>query len=318
MKVSRKWLAIFAVPLILAAVSVWFLAERKKQVGPRSILDQRVQIFARAPQMPHIDLSRRMAVLSTLLIPLDGGLAAPAPQAQVQATDSGVTAAMLKGLVVDPSGNAPGACTLYLRPAKPGELAPHVDFTTAVTGGPDGVVAAQGVAPGAWDILAKCEKGLGRLRNVNVAAEGTSDFGTLRLDAGGVLRGTVMEAGTKKPIPSATVTLQSPWPNRSMPDAATVFSSFVDPDGRFEFEAVPEGKWNLRVQAQGYLAKDLQSLATAGRGSIDLQQIYLVRGNIETIRDNSQFGGIGISIGRRRDEVWSFLDFVDTWFMRPA
>lgn len=302
MKAPRKTLLIFIVPAILAAVTVWFLAgqQKKAQMHTGTQPAPRVQIFAHAPLAPRGELTLKAFALGALLSSLDGGLPSTPPS---PAADAGEAGATLRGVVIDSFGNAPGACALFFRPAQAGDLGPHSEFSARAATGADGIAAAQGIGPGRWDIFARCEKGIGKVRGVNVAAEGISDFGTIKLEPGGTMRGTVLETGAKKPIPTAVVTVYSPWPNKSMPDASTIFSVTVDQDGRFEIEPVPEGKWNLRVLAEGYLAKDLQGLNTSGRGSVDLQQIFLVKGTVEAIHDNAQFGGIGVSIGRRKDDI---------------
>lgn len=309
MKVSRKALIIYTVPIILAAIAVWHLAERRKGEPVKPITDKPVQIFARTPQ-PRAELGRQVAALSSILKGLDGGAPSSGPADPQKIAEVLKPSATLKGVIADYYGNTPGACTVYLRPAQPGELAPHSVFSATASSGTDGLVTAQGIGAGAWDLLARCEKGLGRLRSVRVAAEGVTDFGVLKLDSGGAVRGTILETGTKKPVAGAAVSIDSPYPNPSMPEAARVFATPADQDGRFEFEGVPAGKWNMKIEAGGYLMKDLQGLNVSGRGVVDLQSIFLVRGNVEAIRDNAQFGGIGVSIGRRKDElkVMSIID----------
>lgn len=309
MKAPRKLVIIFVIPVILAMVTILALrARRGKPPGPPAA--QNVQIFARVPQKPAA-LNKRIAAISNLLATMDGGVrpqAAPGPDGGAGRSES--AAPTLRGVVFDYFGNAPGGCTVFIRPVRAGELAQHSTFSSSHRTGGDGVVAVEGLAPGTYDLLARCERGLGRLRNVGMAAEGVSDFGSIRLDGGGALRGTLVESGTKKSIPGASVTIYSPYPNREMPDAATLFSAASDQDGRFEFENVPEGRWQLKIEAAGYLGKDLAGLNTAGRGAVDLQQIYLVKGSLEALHEGSKFGGIGVAISRRKDElkVMSVID----------
>jgi hypothetical protein len=190
-----------------------------------------------------------------------------------------------------------------MRTAQAGALDQHSAFSAAIRGGAGGTVTTEGVGPGAYDLLARCEHGLGRLRNFGVGSEGESDFGTLRLDGGGTLRGTLHESGTKKAVAGAAVTVYSPYPNKEMPDASTLFSAPSDMDGRFEFENVPEGKWDLKIAAEGYLVKDMVALSVPGRGVADLGQVFLVKGNLEAIHESSQFGGIGVTIGRNKGDL---------------
>lgn len=293
---------VFIVPVALAIITMWSLYGRRDAANRRAG-EKQVQIFARAPQKP-LALNKRIAAISSLLASLDGGIAPQLPSpADPGAPPAPRTGGTLRGLVVDHFGGTPGACTVFMRPSQAGMLEQHSAFSGSVRGGADGVVTAEGISPGAYDLLARCERGMGRLRNVSVAAEGISDFGSLRLDGGSTLRGTVVESGAKKAVAGAAITVYSPYPNKETPEASTLFSGSSDRDGRFEFENVPEGKWHLKIDADGFLGKDLVGLSTPGRGVVDLGQVFLVRGSLETLHESSQFGGIGVTIGRNKGDL---------------
>ncbi|MET0398684.1 MAG: TonB-dependent receptor [Longimicrobiaceae bacterium] len=85
----------------------------------------------------------------------------------------------------------------------------------------------------------------------------------------GVIRGTVLDAATGSPVPSASVGV---W---SAADSALVTGAVAGPDGVFRIEGLRPGSYYLRVGALGYTAATPRVALTPQAPQADLGQIRL-------------------------------------------
>src|SRR5438477_10461251 len=87
----------------------------------------------------------------------------------------------------------------------------------------------------------------------------------------GKINGTVID-GNAKTIESSTITLLY------SKDSSVVKMSFVDKNGHFEFENIPEGKYLVSVSAVGH-EKGYSEIfeITPAKNSLDLKTIELVQ-----------------------------------------
>src|SRR4051812_15868336 len=80
------------------------------------------------------------------------------------------------------------------------------------------------------------------------------------------LKGAVQDKESGKPVPKATLVL------RSTADTTNSRSTLTDSSGKFSFDEVPKGKYQLRISSVGYeaLQKSLTVVNSANLGTISI------------------------------------------------
>jgi protocatechuate 3,4-dioxygenase beta subunit len=156
-------------------------------------------------------------------------------------------AGSITGQVVDEAGTAVEAFQVVARPLRemgPSAPSPQMDQFTAA----DGRFVLNDVAEGTWVVEASApERASGVVSDVRVAAGAGTDVGRIRLSAGGIVRGTVLDA-TGAPVPGANVTVQGAgqdWYGRGR-------QATTDPAGTFELRGVAAGPVDVTAQHPSY------------------------------------------------------------------
>lgn len=160
-------------------------------------------------------------------------------------------------LVQDPAGKALAGVPVRLLPAE-GAPSPPGRPAAAVTG-KDGAAVLSPIAPGAGHrvLVAAPEPFASRVTDAFVALAGeTVDLGAVRLDAGGVLRGTIL-GPDGAPVPDAELLVFEGGtdPLRVAADPAAggplLLRAAASSDGTFEVRRVPAGLRSLLARAPG-------------------------------------------------------------------
>ncbi|HEX2095652.1 MAG TPA: TonB-dependent receptor [Longimicrobiaceae bacterium] len=103
----------------------------------------------------------------------------------------------------------------------------------------------------------------------------------------GEIRGTVVDAGSNAPVPSASVTV------RSRADSSLVTGAVVRPDGSFRIEGLRPGAYYLRVSAIGYAPQTTGAIALdpasprANAGVVRLAQSAVALDGIEVTAERT-------------------------------
>ncbi len=167
----------------------------------------------------------------------------------------------VKGIVVDGDGKPVKAFSARAEPIDidAGYETPRTSFKTF--SGAEGGFEIPNLPPGSYTINVQSPGYRGaQAENIRVAAADVADVGVLRLQAGGMLNGRVIDAyGT--PVPDATVTViggASRLPGARGGASAT--TATTDADGRFAFEGLKGGATKFRVSKPGYLSTDSDSI----------------------------------------------------------
>jgi len=81
------------------------------------------------------------------------------------------------------------------------------------------------------------------------------------LSRGRVLAGTIVDDSSGEPIDSSTIQLEliSVRTNHPLVQAGSTHNAYSDSEGNFKLSALPSGRFTLRVSAQGYSEKYIQS-----------------------------------------------------------
>lgn len=110
-----------------------------------------------------------------------------------------------------------------------------------------------------------------------------------RAQAAPILTGTVVEAGTERPLPGATVTL------RGTASPSVLRRTTTAPDGTFQLTSLPRGTYVLRVQLLGYEAHE-RTLTLELGASRDL--------SVALSLDVASFDSIVLSPSRRAERAF--------------
>src|SRR5688572_16959287 len=126
----------------------------------------------------------------------------------------------------------------------------------------------------------------------------------------GTLRGRVIDAVTRAPVPEFEVEFQGTQPTK-VGDEAPGARRFRAVDGRFEWQYVPPGRWTVTASAPGYQRFELIDLLissgdTAPEIVLPLRRGYRLRGRVY-----DELSGAGIasaSVSFRESDVGRFED----------
>jgi len=136
----------------------------------------------------------------------------------------------------------------------------------------DGSYDAAGLALGDYDVRVFISGGMSEGRPYTVSGSAQYDIDL----QGGALRGRITDAATNAPLPETLVFLSAQRPAQVNRNATT------DSDGRFLFEAVPDGTYVFRVSHDRY-APAQQTVTVSGGSGPDLS-VALSNGTPATIR----------------------------------
>jgi hypothetical protein len=157
-------------------------------------------------------------------------------------------AGSISGLVVDDAGAPVESFRILARPLRemgPTSPSPKMDNSS----GTDGRFLLEDVPEGTWVVEASApDRANGVASDVRVAAGSSVDVGRIRLTAGGVVRGLVLDTGGAA-VPGATVTIQASgrefWGRGGG-------ESVSDPAGAFEIRGVAPGTVEVIAEHRSY------------------------------------------------------------------
>ncbi|MFA6032459.1 MAG: carboxypeptidase regulatory-like domain-containing protein [Myxococcota bacterium] len=268
---GKKGLMIALSVVVAAGAMYWHYSARKAapSASPETV------------STPEAAVSRATPVSADRLKSLTGAITAgperakQSPLMRVSASPDGKI--HLKGFVVEATGGAPGSCRVYIRESD--GIAPTLEsrFISSTKTGIDGSVSFDDLPAGKWDILAACDRGIGRVVGIESAPGGVSDFGFLKLEQGGRLRGKVVDAPSGRAIPGAHVSLVGTLPEPAGPEQSPVFTGETDSEGKFELFGVAQGSWTIRVESVAYKTESFAAFRTPGSNVIDMHVIALDR-----------------------------------------
>jgi hypothetical protein len=168
----------------------------------------------------------------------------------------------------------------------------------------DGRFALEDIGEGEYvvDVTAP-ERAPAVVSDVKVAAGATVDVGTVRLTAGGVVRGLVVDAASA-PVAGAWASISGPVRDfsRSAPEVTT------DAGGAFEFRGVPPGAAQVTVTHPSYAPGTASGLdVDPARGPVETRVVLTQGGRIEG-RVRARSGvlppGAAVYVNPMRDGGW--------------
>jgi protocatechuate 3,4-dioxygenase beta subunit len=176
----------------------------------------------------------------------------------------------------------------------------EVACSAEATSDPEGRFVLEGLDPGRYHVRA-AHQGLTPADSEHVAS-GTKDL-TLKLVAGGKLRGTVTDAETGKAVSSFVVNVWSrPDSLRLERVAGTVV---VEPEGRYEIDGLPAGSLKVGVSAPGYAATPETNVeiaappAPATQADFGLKRGASVRGTVVDRTSKQPIEGARVTVEAR-------------------
>ncbi len=167
----------------------------------------------------------------------------------------------VKGVVVDTEGKPVKAFSAKAEPVdvEAGYETPRTSFKTF--SGSEGAFELGSLPPGAFTINVQSPGYRGTLAaNIRVAASEITDVGTLTLQAGGALRGRVLDANGA-PVPDASVSVIGGASRfASTRGGKTETTVTTDAAGQFVFESLKGGPTKFRATRAGFLPAESDSV----------------------------------------------------------
>lgn len=179
-------------------------------------------------------------------------------------------------------------------------LGSSVTFDT----GPDGAFRIGGLAKGTFRLVASKR---GFLDATATVEAGTPDV-VLRLGRGFTIEGRVVEAGTGKPIPEASIRatpVSSPAAGPDAPDPRAVWAQ-VERNGTFVVEGAQEGTYSLRIEPPGmfgqraFLPRTIHGVRTGTKDLVAEVDRGLSLSGRAVDAEGGEFRGAGLLIGLHR------------------
>lgn len=210
-------------------------------------------------------------------------------------------AGSITGLVVDDAGRPVEAFQVSAEPVQrdtPG----GGSFSIATpsfrrVASPDGRFLLDDLGEGTYVVQASAaELSSGHVSGVKVASGVTSDVGTIRLKAGGMVRGTVSDAAGA-PVPGALIRVRGPGRDFSSYGAGPQATS--DPAGAFEVRGVPPGPAEVSASHPSYAEARIAVDVDAAKGAAEARLVLVQGGRIEgwaRRRDGAGIPGAYVSI----------------------
>jgi hypothetical protein len=169
----------------------------------------------------------------------------------------------------------------------------------------DGSFTLTGFSPGPTELRFRDDSGFDEVRQISAPAEGI----TIEFDRRGAIRGTVVDADTKRPITTFNITriLKRRWETREQAH------SFNDEGGGFSLSALPLGPVTLVASAPGYVRKPISGLElTEEKPALEEVVVALERGarisGTVTLPDLSAAGNTSVSLQTKSGpslETWT-------------
>ena len=165
----------------------------------------------------------------------------------------------------------------------------------------DGRFLLDDLAEGTYVVEATAaERASGHVSAVKVAAGATTDVGTIRLPAGGTIRGTVVD-GASAPVPGATVRVRGPGMEFDFGSGPRAVS---DPMGAFELHGVRLGTAELWASHPNYADGRVSGIEVdPAKGAAEARIVLLQGGRVEGWvgrRDGTPVAGVYVRVTPQR------------------
>lgn len=207
----------------------------------------------------------------------------------------------VRGKVVHDDGRGVGGTTIF---AMGGMAAGRKMVVTE----DDGAFAIDGLAPGRYELfVANDEVGLQQQRSVEAPS---SDL-VIELPPTGTIRGRVVDARSREPVPQFEVSAQ-PADDESARAAMSRELQVSDPNGAFVVAGVPVGDVTLTIKAEGYVAKEIDGAVVAGDAGAAEIEVALdagatIRGRVTTIEQEG-IADVAVTISEEGAELSETTD----------
>jgi protocatechuate 3,4-dioxygenase beta subunit len=218
------------------------------------------------------------------------------PLQRVEAGDTNVRIelfehATVTGRVVDPEGHGLPSFVVKARMANEiGKAFGSVAAQRSVKGSKDGSFELRGVPEGSYVIEALAEGYASSFSDTFSATQGlvTSDV-LVRMSRGGSLGGLILQDFDNSPIAGAEVSTEDNdfidgqiWDlfGTLEPTAMTKTKTFTDANGRFEFDVVTPGPYQLRIKARGYSPLAVKDVLVVEGQHTELPPLLLIKGSM--------------------------------------
>lgn len=150
-----------------------------------------------------------------------------------------------------------------------------------------GAFVLENLPPGKYVLTASAEgRPPARSRQIEVDAGRTTHHVRITLPRGALLRGTILDAATKRPLAGAMIDLDG----ATSTSANAITAARADDTGMYALEGVPPGPFSIRVMKDGYRTRTISGLTTRGAAQIqqDVELSLLGDGGAA-----SEYAGIG-------------------------
>ena len=207
----------------------------------------------------------------------------------------------IAGVVVDDAGRPIETFRVSASPARrePMSAGPVVTLPRSrMVTSADGRFLLEDMGEGRYVVdAAAAGRSTGNVSDVKVTAGSTTDVGTIRLSAGGTIRGTVTDtAGT--PVPGATIGVRGAGRDFSGPGMGP--QGATDPSGAFEVAGVAPGTVEVWASHPNYAEGRVSGIdVDAAKGAAEARIVLTQGGRLEGSvrrRDGSPIGGAYVNI----------------------
>jgi protocatechuate 3,4-dioxygenase beta subunit len=207
----------------------------------------------------------------------------------------------IAGVVLDDAGRPIETFRISARPTRrePMTAGPIVNFArTRMVTSTDGRFLLEDVGEGTYVVEAAATgRSTGNVSDVKVTVGSTTDVGTIRLSAGGTIRGTVTDAAAT-PVPGATISVRGAGRDFMGPGMGP--QGVTDPAGAFEVTGVAPGPMEVRASHPNFADGRVSGIEVdPAKGVAEARIVLTQGGRIEgwaRRRDGSAIAGVYVSI----------------------
>ena len=214
-------------------------------------------------------------------------------------------AGSISGAVVDDAGRPVEAFRVNASPARregdaPGTMT--IGPRNKIGTGNEGRFLLEDLAEGTYVVAASAPgQASANVSGVKVSAGSTTDAGTIRLSAGGTVKGTVADAAGA-PVAGAVISVRGP--GRDYGSIGVGPQGVSDPAGAFEVTGVPAGTVEVSAAHPNYAEGRVSGIEVdPAKGAAQARIVLAQGGRIEGVvrrRDGTAIGGAYVSIMAQR------------------